>query len=90
MWSNFRFFEIFHYLCNQKERTPPVILHTLKKAHFPERFLMTVSANCKKYYFSTGIDPWREWLEFIPLSGWSKHRKALSGIKSQQIKLNDG
>ena len=51
---------------------------------------MTVSANCKKYYFSAGIDPWREWLEFIPLSGWSKHRKALSGIKSQQIKLNDG
>ena len=60
MWSNFRFFEIFHYLCNQKERTPPVILHLLKKVQIPGNFLMTISANCKKYYFSTGIDPLRE------------------------------
>ena len=37
-----------------------MILHLLKKVQIPEHFLMIISANCKKYYFSTGIDPLRE------------------------------
>lgn len=37
-----------------------MISHLLKKVQIPEHFLMAISANCKKSYFSTGIDPLRE------------------------------